>query len=393
MPIDRLRLEQILSFIDTTVELGPLNVLIGPNASGKSNLIEVISLLRAAPNGIEGQILQGGGVRQWLWLGDRTGAKRRTPGAHIQCELRLPVAPEARAQVYRLEFGEVDGGFEIGHERLSQKAEPGSKDQYFTREPKGVRFGPQVSELTKGMAATAISPKESVFARVKIPGDPTPITAVGQFFERIGIYREFRTGPRSQARSGVSAEARRDFLSDGADNLVMVLSELDFLGLNDRIGDYLKRFCERFEGFKVRLGEGLARPYLRESGLTEMLSGLRMSDGTLKFLCLLAILFHPNPAPLICIEEPELGLHPDAMRLVAEVLVEASERTQLVITTHSEALVDALTDRPESVLVCERDFDNGTQFKRLSSGDLDAWLEHYTLGELWRKGEIGGGRW
>jgi predicted ATPase len=66
---------------------------------------------------------------------------------------------------------------------------------------------------------------------------------------------------------------------------------------------------------------------------------------------------------------------------------------QLIVTTHSEALVDALTDRPETVLVCERDFDNGTQMKRLSKKDLKKWLEHYTLGELWRKGEIGGGRW
>jgi predicted ATPase len=120
---------------------------------------------------------------------------------------------------------------------------------------------------------------------------------------------------------------------------------------------------------------------------------MRMSDGTLKFLCLLAALFNPSPPPLICIEEPELGMHPDALKLVAEALVEASEHVQLVVTTHSEALIDALSGHPDCVLVCERDFDNGTQFKRLSAKDLDEWLEHYTLGELWRKGEIGGGRW
>jgi len=124
-----------------------------------------------------------------------------------------------------------------------------------------------------------------------------------------------------------------------------------------------------------------------------MLSAIRMSDGTLKFLSLLAALFNPNPPPLICIEEPDLGLHPDALQLVAEALVEASESTQLVVTTHSEALVDALTDRPESVLVCERDFDNGTQMNRLSKADLKEWLDRYSLGQLWRKGEIGGGRW
>jgi predicted ATPase len=223
--------------------------------------------------------------------------------------------------------------------------------------------------------------------------DTTPATEVGNQFGQIQIFREFRTGFTSPARHGISAAAPKDYLSEGADNLALVLHQLDFLGAHDRIKEYLNRFCDRFEDVKVDVGEGLARPFLREAGLSDMLSGIRMSDGTLKFLCLLAVLFHPKPAPLVCIEEPELGLHPDALRLVAEVLVEASERTQLIITTHSEALVDALTDRPESVLVCERDFDNGTQFKRLAQDELDEWLQHYTLGELWRKGEIGGGRW
>jgi predicted ATPase len=81
MLIKRLRLKKLLSFNDSTVELRQLNVLIGPNAVGKSNLIEAISLLQAAPTSIESQILRGGGVRQWLWLGDQI--------ARIECELNL----------------------------------------------------------------------------------------------------------------------------------------------------------------------------------------------------------------------------------------------------------------------------------------------------------------
>jgi predicted ATPase len=144
---------------------------------------------------------------------------------------------------------------------------------------------------------------------------------------------------------------------------------------------------------KLRVGNGIVQAFLGETGLAEMLSAVRMSDGTLKFLCLLAALFHPEPPPLMCIEEPELGLHPDALQLVAEALVEASESMQLIVTTHSDALIDSLSDRPEAVLVCERDSENGTQFKRLSAEHLRNWLEHYSLGQLWRKGEIGGGRW
>jgi predicted ATPase len=107
----------------------------------------------------------------------------------------------------------------------------------------------------------------------------------------------------------------------------------------------------------------------------------------------MAALLPDNPPPLICLEEPELGLHPDALQLVAEVLRDAAERTQLIVTTHSDALVDALSGKPEAVIVCERDFDNATSFRRLSRADLSLWLERYRLGELWRKGEIGGNRW
>jgi predicted ATPase len=104
---------------------------------------------------------------------------------------------------------------------------------------------------------------------------------------------------------------------------------------------------------------------------------------------LLSILCHPKPPPLICIEEPELGLHPDIIPQVAKLLLEASQRTQLVVTTHSEALVSALSEVPEAIIVCERD-DNGTQLRRLEPEKLKEWLERYKLGELWSMGEIGG---
>jgi predicted ATPase len=94
----------------------------------------------------------------------------------------------------------------------------------------------------------------------------------------------------------------------------------------------------------------------------------------------------------MCIEEPELGLHPDILPTIAELLKEASERTQLIVTTHSDALVSALSDSPESILVCERD-SAGTHLQRLEREALKEWLEKYSIGELWRMGEIGGNRW
>ena len=118
----------------------------------------------------------------------------------------------------------------------------------------------------------------------------------------------------------------------------------------------------------------------------------RLSDGTLRYLCLLAILMHPEPPPLVAIEEPELGLHPDLLPTLRDLLLAASERSQLIVTTHSDVLVDALTETPESIVVCEKH--NGqTEMRRLDKDDLAKWLEKYRLGALWTSGELGGNRW
>jgi predicted ATPase len=115
---------------------------------------------------------------------------------------------------------------------------------------------------------------------------------------------------------------------------------------------------------------------------------MRLSDGTLRFIALLATLLAPSLPPLVCIEEPELGLHPDVMTLIADLLVEASDRTQLIVTTHSDALVSVLTERPEAVIACERP-GAGTTLRRLDRDRLACWLEKYRLGDLWRMGELG----
>ncbi len=102
---------------------------------------------------------------------------------------------------------------------------------------------------------------------------------------------------------------------------------------------------------------------------------------------LLHILKTPDPPPLICIDEPEVGLHPDWIKIVAELLQSAAERTQVVVATHSPQLVSRLD--PDQIMVLEKQ--NGcTEVTRLSNKDLDAWLKEFTLGELWVAGHIGG---
>jgi predicted ATPase len=168
----------------------------------------------------------------------------------------------------------------------------------------------------------------------------------------------------------------------------MLLNQLEYLGARSEFHRYLSRFLPRFERFSTRVEGGTIQFYLHESGLKQPIPATRLSDGTIRFMAILAQLLSPTPPPLICMEEPELGLHPDAIALLADLLQEASTRTQLIVTTHSDALVSALTEVADSVMVCE--YRNGTVLKRVESEKLRFWLDKYKLGEIWRIGEIGG---
>jgi predicted ATPase len=175
MFIKRLALKNVLSFEDSNVELGQLNVLIGPNAVGKSNLIEAISLLHATPTGLAMAMLRGGGVRQWLWLRDRVAS----PMGSLECDVLLTSGRQVGQLAYRLEFSEDANGFVIVGEYLANDhLEPSPPtDVYFVRNFNNAEFGPKTLELTRAQAQTmTISPTESVLAQFKNPFDPTPIT-------------------------------------------------------------------------------------------------------------------------------------------------------------------------------------------------------------------------
>ena len=138
----------------------------------------------------------------------------------------------------------------------------------------------------------------------------------------------------------------------------------------------------------TRTSGGAIQFYLHEHGFDTPIPATRISDGTLRFVAMLAVLLSPEPPPLVCIEEPELGLHPDAVMLMGDVLKEASERMQLVVTTHSSALVSAFDDRANAIVTCERP-GAGTILRRLDPDALADLLETNSLGNLWRQGELG----
>lgn len=384
-----LRVDNLLSFAPgtSTIDLSPLNVLIGPNGSGKSNLIEAVELLRSTPTGFASAIRDGGGVREWLWKGNSPTA--------ATLDARLGRGGKKSDLRYQLEFTASGDRVEVTDEALEEadKHKPGANDVFFYYR---FRQGHPVLNIAsddggrveRKLQRDSIAPDASVLSQRKDPDLYPELAWASNSFSRIQTFREWSFGRYAAARQPQSAALPTEVLLPDASNLGLILNQVEHSGAGKRLHDLLKRFLPRFERVSTLTQGGTIQVFLHEDDLGAPIPATRLSDGTIRFLAMTAVLLKPNPPPLVCIEEPELGLHPDALSIVADLLVDASQRMQLIVTTHSDALLSYLSQEPESVLVCEHI--GGTQMRRLQAEDLKSWLEKYRLGEVWRMGAIGG---
>ncbi len=406
-----IRLRNILSFGPDTPELPlePLNVLIGPNASGKSNLIEALSLIAAAPRDLQQPIREGGGVHEWLWKGavrlgaamlDTTIEYPRSIQHSWQLSETSAVGLDVRLFGYRLSFKETTQRFDLQDESVEDKNPPAisSSAGFYYRYQEGA---PIIAALTRDCKSRSerpikreeLKPDQSILSQRRDPDSYPEVTWVADQFGRMRFYREWNFGRLTPTRRPQSTDLPRDFLLEDASNLGVLLSDLlNRPEIRTRILSRLQTFYQEVEDIRIDVTGSQVRIFLHEHGLRHAVPAERLSDGTLGYLCLLVILCHPDPPPVICLEEPELGLHPDIIPEVAKLLLEASTRTQLFVTTHSDILVDALSDTPEAIIVCEKT-DGATQLQRLDAEEFKPWLEKYRLGELWTSGHIGGNRW
>ena len=394
--IETIRTENVLSYGpgNEPLPLEPLNVLIGPNGSGKSNLIEILSLLAQAPDNLQEPIRKGGSVGDWLWKGVDPADT-----ATIDVTIRYRNTPLR----YILSFTGDQAHFQIVNEsvQLAGPATPTEPQPYRFYHYEDQENPPIIDMMTpshrtrfkRQLGWDDIDPAQSVLSQRRDNLIYPELTYISNLFESTTFYPQWELGRHAPARLSQRTETYEDFLLPDCSNLANVLNNLlDQPHTKQQILEQMRDTHPSFTHFTTRTDDDTLQVFFEERGLHNPTPVTRLSEGSLKYLCLLTILCHPSPPGVICIENPETGLHPDLIPQTAKLLVEASARSQIFVTTHSDTLVDALTDTPEAVIICEKP-ENATQLRRLDSKELGPWLKKYRLGELWTRGQIGGNRW
>lgn len=382
-----------------TFQLKPLNVLIGPNRSGKTNFLDFLHLLsEAGRQKLPSAISKRGGVVEVIsWNGEQKLTWS------LGFEFAAENAPANETGIYYVaEIAKRHFSFFVSQENF----------KWTVRRP-AVKYDESQRELgifasdSNGASAydtlTQIGYKlENSNLTISQLRDSAnfPISArLRHELANITVHRFFDTtldAPirNTQTLGMVDADFPPTRLLQGGNNLTNVLyymqNQPEYQDCYDEYLLALQRAFPSLEDliFPADLGQGKTILAWRDREFPKRaITANLLSDGALRFMCLLAALYDPNPPSLLCIDEPEVGLHPQLVRLLVSVLREASERMQIIIATHSADLISYL--HPDDVIVVEAE--NGwSTLKRLEPEKLEHWLQEYSLGELWKSGEIGG---
>lgn len=363
--------------------LTPLTVLLGPNGSGKSTVFDVFAFLA--------ECFELGLRRAWDKRGRAKELKTRGGGGPVTIEIKYR-EPGYPLITYHLAVDERVGGPVVVEEWLRWKR--GSHGQPF-------RFLDY--REGKGKAVSGDQPDEQD-TRIDVPlksADLLAVNALGQFAEhpRVAALRDFITGWYVSYLSADSARGQpeagpQERLTKSGDNLANVIQYLaeQHPERLEQIFDVLRRRVPRIERVLAEtMPDGRLLLQIKDAPFSHPVLARFASDGTLKMLAYLVALNDPEPPPFIGIEEPENFLHPRLLPELAEECRAASERTQLLVTTHSPFFLNAL--RPDEVRVLWRDDEGYTQTSRATdlSGVKEFVEQGALLGHLWMEGQLGVG--
>jgi predicted ATPase len=407
--IAKITLENFFSFRHpTTIELNPdINIFLGINGSGKSNFLKAIRLLHESiiGNGLEKVFL-----KEWSGF-DSVANFNGEEKEYIKLSFEFnkdalqDIIQQEGYQFHNNPIYEISilksgiTGYYLKEKLYSENMNPDGDDFIYmdmnnargvisTREQGKVGFQ-QYPQENKQLHFKQTEP---VLRQISDPDRFYPLFTLKKALEELSSYYYFDMTQNSPIRqpSGYGTETK--LLPDGQ-NLVTLLNNIknEQSFHYDKIEEAVRKINPNFKDINFAFLGSKSYLVLREEHLARSVSIEHVSDGTLRYLLLLSILYNPKRGSLVCIDEPETGLHPDMINTVADAIKHASKKTQLIIATHSPLLLNSFD--LEDILVFEKNTRNETEVTGKNPDDFDGWIEDFLVGQAWLQGLIGGKRW
>jgi predicted ATPase len=372
--LTKVTIDGLKSIKHAEIPLGPMNLIVGANGSGKSNFLYLLRLMKAGlirknePSHvmtIEKYIKSG--LDRLMYGGLKVTHEGRIglsfadmPGDQIDAWLRF--VPESHSEIDVVCLLNEEFGQKIELDHTSEQL------TLFKGFPRNVKY----------------TDRKKIFEAV-----------LDRYIEEVNFYHFHDTSIKCKLRSPSKLNDNYFLKEDGTNIASFIYNlKLNHTHEYELITSTIKRVAPFFNGFSFSV-ESLDN-YVRMSWTHTTLKGTffdadDLSDGTLRFIALATVLLQPDKTlpKLIMIDEPELGLHPHALHLLAGMMQSCSARTQLIVATQSVTLVNQFTYK--DLIIADFDDDQGcTTFRRPSEEDAKYWAEDYGLGELWERNWIGG---
>ncbi|MDP8239230.1 MAG: AAA family ATPase [Candidatus Hatepunaea meridiana] len=380
--MNRFRIRGFRRLLDVDLNIRPLMVLIGANGIGKTSILDAISLLSAsAAGGLNKELNRLGGIGSLLTV-DRADEismtvnmkDERNPGSPLEYQLDI----SSKAQSYAIPFESLTSPRGRRKPFIHIESFYDNVTYYEIQENKLITNRPNWSHNPLESSLSQVPkmyPEPEEFRRILSSASKYHVLDVGE--------RALVKLPQQMKPAELPGEEGEDLVS-----FLYYLREAN----PDRFSTIIDTLKAAFKGFEnlnfPPVAAGMLAMTWKENSFSKPLYMHQLSEGTLRFLWLVSLLQSPGLSTITMIDEPEVSLHPEMLSLLADLMREASQRTQLVVATHSDRLIRFL--QPDEVVVMDETEDGCTSATWADTLDLNRWLEDYSLDEVWRLGRMGG---